>query len=59
MLAKMVQLSIRLRWVSLAALVVTRVAGTIAAVRLPIDAIPDISPVQVAVLTAAPGYLGA
>ncbi len=56
MLAKMVQLSIRLRWVSLAALVVTLVAGTIAAVRLPIDAIPDISPVQVAVLTAAPGY---
>ncbi|HWB80768.1 MAG TPA: efflux RND transporter permease subunit, partial [Nannocystaceae bacterium] len=56
MLARLVQFAIQRRWLCLVALVVTLAAGAWAAMRLPIDAIPDISPVQVAVLTRAPGY---
>jgi len=56
MLAHLVRASIRMRWLCIAGLVATLVVGVVGAVRLPIDAIPDISPVQVSVLTPAPGY---
>lgn len=59
MLAKLVELSIRLRAAVLGLLVLLLVGGGYAALRLPIDAIPDISPVQVSVLTEAPGFSSA
>lgn len=56
MLARIVATSVRMRWLAIAVLAAVLGAGAWAAVRLPIDAIPDISPVQVSVLTRAPGY---
>ncbi len=56
MLARTIEWAIRRRWLCAVACLATLVAGGWAALRLPIDAIPDISPVQVAVLTRAPGY---
>ncbi|MFO7567155.1 MAG: CusA/CzcA family heavy metal efflux RND transporter [Enhygromyxa sp.] len=55
MLAAIVNLSVRLRYAMLALLVVLLGTGVYAALRLPIDAVPDISPVQVSVITSAPG----
>ena len=55
MLASLIDLSIRLRYMMLALLGVLLVGGVIAARSLPIDAIPDISGIQVSVLTDAPG----
>lgn len=55
MLARLVELSIRLRVTMLALLAVLLVAGGFAAARLPIDAMPDVSTIQVSVLTKAPG----
>ena len=55
MLASLIALSIRLRYMMLALLAVLLAAGVIAARELPIDAIPDISGIQVSVLTEAPG----
>src|SRR5690606_16447601 len=59
MLARLVELSIRLRAFVLGVLVLLLAGGAYAALRLPIDAIPDISPVQVSVLTEAPGFSAA
>src|SRR5690606_34618081 len=59
MLARFVELSIRLRALVLGLLVLMLGGGVYAALRLPIDAIPDISPVQVSVLTEAPGFSSA
>ena len=56
MLAHVVAWAVSRRWLCAIAFVLTLAAGTWAALRLPIDAVPDISPVQVAVLTRAPGY---
>jgi cobalt-zinc-cadmium resistance protein CzcA len=55
MLARLVELSIRLRWMSVVIALAVLGGGIHAALRLPIDAIPDISPIQVTVLTPAPG----
>ena len=55
MLARLVELSIRFRATVLALLGLLLVAGGIAASRLPIDAMPDVSTVQVSILTKAPG----
>src|SRR5262245_47988969 len=55
MLARLVAYCIRMRVSVLALLVVLLGAGTFAALRLPIDAQPDVSTIQVAVLTKAPG----
>lgn len=59
MLARIVELSIRLRAFILGLLLLLFAGGAYAAIRLPIDAIPDISPVQVSVLTEAPGFSSA
>lgn len=56
MLGRLVRLCISARGLVLALLVLLLAAGGWAASRLPIDAIPDVSPVQVSVLTEAPGY---
>jgi len=56
MLRAIVVASIRWRIAVLVSFVVLLALGAYAASRLPIDAVPDISPVQVAVLTNAPGY---
>ena len=55
MLGSLIDLSIRLRFMMLALLGVLLVGGVVAARTLPIDAIPDISGIQVSVLTDAPG----
>jgi len=55
MLGSLVALSIRLRHMMLVLLCVLLGAGVLAARTLPIDAIPDISGIQVSVLTEAPG----
>ena len=55
MLGSLIALSIRLRYMMLALLGVLLAGGVIAARNLPIDAIPDISGIQVSVLTEAPG----
>ena len=55
MLAPLIALSIRLRYMMLVLLAVLLAGGVLAARSLPIDAIPDISGIQVSVLTEAPG----
>jgi len=55
MLARLVALCIRFRKTMLVLFAVLLVAGGIAAVRLPVDAVPDVSTIQVSVLTKAPG----
>jgi cobalt-zinc-cadmium resistance protein CzcA len=55
MLAKLVLASIRLRRAVLALLLITLGAGFWAARTLPIDALPDVSTIQVSVLTTASG----
>jgi heavy metal efflux system protein len=55
MLERIVNLSVRLRYPMLVLLAVLLGTGVYAALRLPIDAVPDISPVQVSVITSAPG----
>ncbi|PZR06937.1 MAG: CusA/CzcA family heavy metal efflux RND transporter [Archangium gephyra] len=55
MLSRLVALSVQYRTGVAGGLLVLLVAGGFAAARLPIDAMPDVSTVQVAVLTEAPG----
>src|SRR4051812_17237953 len=55
MLEKLIRLSIRLRVVFLGLLVAVIAGGAVAALKLPVDAIPDVSTIQVSVLTEAPG----
>ena len=60
MLDALVRLAVRrLTALVLGAFVLLLLGGAYAATRLPIDAIPDISPVQVSVLTEAPGFSAA
>jgi heavy metal efflux system protein len=54
MLARIVEFSIRQRAVVLLAAAVVAVIGAWALLRLPIDAVPDITPIQVQVNTAVP-----
>ena len=55
MLAALVAASIRLRKVMLAILATVLALGAWAAATLPVDALPDVSTIQVSVLTTAPG----
>jgi cobalt-zinc-cadmium resistance protein CzcA len=55
MLARVVELCIRYRATVLGLLALLFVAGGLAAARLPIDAMPDVSTIQVSILTKAPG----
>ncbi|HEY5373866.1 MAG TPA: efflux RND transporter permease subunit, partial [Polyangiaceae bacterium] len=55
MLKPLVETSIRLKWLMLVLLIGLLGAGGIALRALPIDAVPDVSTVQVSVLTDAPG----
>ena len=55
MLTTIVARSIRVRFFILAMLVVLLAGGAAAARYLPIDAVPDVSTVQVSVLTDCPG----
>jgi cobalt-zinc-cadmium resistance protein CzcA len=54
-LAKLIEASIRFRSMALVLLALVLGAGLFAAAKLPIDAMPDLSTVQVSVLTEAPG----
>ena len=56
MLEKIVQLSIRHRWVVLAFALGLSALGVWSFQRLPIDAVPDITNVQVQINTEAEGY---
>jgi heavy metal efflux system protein len=55
MLEKIVLFSVRFRMAVMAMLILLLGAGGYAAYTLPIDAVPDVSTIQVAVLTQAPG----
>src|SRR6516165_4769602 len=55
MLETLVRQSIRLRVISLGFLGAVLAGGIVAALKLPVDAIPDVSTIQVSVLTEAPG----
>ncbi|HEX7815770.1 CusA/CzcA family heavy metal efflux RND transporter [Dyella sp.] len=55
MLARLVELSLRYRWLVLIVFAGIALAGYRAVSRLPIDAFPDVTPVQVNVYTEAPG----
>jgi cobalt-zinc-cadmium resistance protein CzcA len=54
LIQRLVEWSLRNRFLVLALTAVVAVAGVHAASRLPIDAVPDISNVQVQILTTAP-----
>jgi len=56
MLERIVQSSIRQRWIVLIAVAVLAALGVYNFGRLPIDAVPDITNVQVQINTEAPGY---
>ena len=56
MLSKIVDFSLRQRWAILAVTLVIAALGVYNYQRLPIDAVPDITNVQVQINTQAPGY---
>ncbi len=56
MFSQIIQLAIRQRWLVLLAVTAMAVLGLINYRILPIDAVPDITNVQVQINTAAPGY---
>lgn len=56
MFERILQFSIRNRWLVLLAAVAVAALGIYNVLRLPIDAVPDITNVQVQINTAAPGY---
>ena len=56
MLNRIVDFSLRQRWMILAAAAVIAALGVFNYQRLPIDAVPDITNVQVQINTEAPGY---
>ncbi|MES3028398.1 MAG: CusA/CzcA family heavy metal efflux RND transporter [Pseudomonadota bacterium] len=56
LLERIVALSIRYRWIVLALVLLSAVIGVLSFQRLPIDATPDITNVQVQINTEAPGY---
>ena len=56
MLERVLQFSIRQRWLILIATLAVAVFGLYNYTRLPIDAVPDITNVQVQINTEAPGY---
>ncbi len=55
MIGWLVELSVRHRWLVILGTMILALAGASAYADLPIDAVPDITNVQVQVLTAAPG----
>ena len=56
MLEKIIDLSIRNRWLVIIAVTAMAALGVYNYFRLPIDAVPDITNVQVQINTEAPGY---
>src|SRR5262245_1415887 len=56
MLEKLIELSVRNRWLILIAALALAALGTYSYFKLPIDAVPDITNVQVQINTEAPGY---
>ena len=56
MLSKLIDLSIRQRWLVLLAVLGVAALGVYNLRRLPIDAVPDITNVPVQINTSAPGY---
>ena len=56
MLERIIALSIRFRWVVMALVLVAAAVGVWSFQKLPIDATPDITNVQIQINTEAPGY---
>ena len=56
MIARLIRFSIHRRWLVLLGVLALAALGAYNYTRLPIDAVPDITNVQVQVNTAAPGY---
>ena len=59
MLANIIETSIRQRWLVLIIVTLLTALGIWSATRLPIDAVPDITNVQVQINTEAEGFLAA
>ena len=55
LLNRLLELSVRHRWLVLVLTLAAAGVGIFNATRLPIDAVPDITNVQVQILTATPG----
>ncbi|MEO6698725.1 MAG: efflux RND transporter permease subunit, partial [Paraperlucidibaca sp.] len=56
MLEKLIALSIRHRWLVLVIVMLVALLGAYNYFKLPIDAVPDITNVQVQINSEAPGY---
>lgn len=56
MLESLIRISIRQRWAVLALVAAFAIVGVFSLLRLPIDAVPDITNVQVQINTEAPGF---
>ena len=56
MFERIIRLSIEHRWLVMLAVLGMAVLGAYSYQKLPIDAVPDITNVQVQINTAAPGY---
>lgn len=56
MFEKLIQLSIQQRWLMMLMALAIAVLGILSYQKLPIDAVPDITNIQVQINTAAPGY---
>ena len=56
MIEAIIDFAIRRRWVVVTLSLITAAIGAFALTRLPIDAVPDITNVQVQINTQAPGY---
>ena len=56
MLGHVIEMAVRGRWLALVLVAAMGALGVYSALRLPIDAVPDITNVQVQINTEAPGY---
>ena len=56
MLERIIALSIRFRWIVMALVLLACTIGVWSFQRLPIDATPDITNIQIQINTEAPGY---
>jgi cobalt-zinc-cadmium resistance protein CzcA len=56
MLSRILQFSLQQRWLILLAVLILAILGIYNFTKLPIDAVPDITNVQVQINTLAPGF---
>ncbi len=56
MIDLLIRFAVQRRWLIMAATILIAGVGVFSALKLPIDAVPDITNVQVQINTEAPGY---